>query len=165
MSEPEAAPEDARLEAHTLVLDTSAAVKFYVPEEGHEEALKVLSAAESGNIELLAPATLLPEAFNAVWQYHRRGEFTLDEVRTVWSNLERIPVVLYAPEDLISRAGEMTAQTGVIVYDALFLALAEGAGSPTITADERLLRSIKGTDFADLARPLADASTLIPRTG
>ncbi len=53
----------------------------------------------------------------------------------------------------------------MIVYDALFLALAEDTGSVMITADDRLLRSIKGTDFADLVRPLADTGNLIPSTG
>lgn len=96
MSEPEVASGRSGQDT-ILVLDTSVAVKFYVPEEGHEDALKVLAAAESGEVELIAPATLLPEAFNAVWQYRRRGEFTLDEVHTAWYNLGRIPVVLYAP--------------------------------------------------------------------
>ena len=45
----------------TLVLDTSVAVKFYVREGLHEEALAVLAAAESGAIELIAPSTLQPE--------------------------------------------------------------------------------------------------------
>jgi predicted nucleic acid-binding protein len=51
----------------TLVLDTSVAVKFYVPEELREEALHVLAAAESGDLELIAPSTLQPEYFNALW--------------------------------------------------------------------------------------------------
>ncbi len=34
--------------AKSLVLDTSVALKFYLPEEGHEEALGLLEAAEAG---------------------------------------------------------------------------------------------------------------------
>ncbi len=48
------------------------ALKFYLPEEGHEEALKLLEAEESGAAELLAPGTILLEGFNAiVWQQKR----------------------------------------------------------------------------------------------
>jgi hypothetical protein len=34
------------------------------------------TAFEEGQTELLAPGTVLPEAFNAFWQLHRRGELT-----------------------------------------------------------------------------------------
>ena len=64
-----------------LALDTSVAVKFYVPEEGHEVALTLLDAAESGVVTLSASGTLLPEGYNAVWQSHRRSAMSLGEVR------------------------------------------------------------------------------------
>lgn len=147
-----------------LVVDTSVAVKFYVPEEDRESALRLLSASRSGEVELLAPGTLLAEGFNAVWQQHRRGEMNLDEVREVWASLERVPMVFYTPEDLVSRAGEITAETGVIIYDALFLALAEDAGTVMVTADGRLLRSLEGTSFARLAHSLAEVGSLVPGT-
>jgi predicted nucleic acid-binding protein len=95
----------------SLVLDTSVAVKFYVPEEDKEKAERLLASATAGEIELLAPATLMPEAYNAVWQQHRRGEMSLGEVREVWTRFDTVPVILYATEDLVSRAGEITADT------------------------------------------------------
>ena len=51
-------------------MDISVAVKLYLPEDGREDALRLLSAAEDGEnrVELLAPSTLLPEVFNAFWQ-------------------------------------------------------------------------------------------------
>lgn len=41
-----------------LVLDTSVAVKFYVPEEGHEQARELLAVVETGGARLLAPSTV-----------------------------------------------------------------------------------------------------------
>lgn len=76
MSEPEASRE--------LILDTSVAVKFHVPEEQHEEARDLRTAFEDGRAELLAPGTILPEAFNAFWQLHRRDELSREEVREGW---------------------------------------------------------------------------------
>ena len=52
-----------RVGSRELVLDTSVAVKFHVPEEQHEEASTLRSAFEEGQVELLAPGTILPEAF------------------------------------------------------------------------------------------------------
>ena len=66
------------------------------------------------------------------------------------------PITLYAPEDLMPRAAEIVLETGVIVYDALFLALAEDANTVLVTADEKLLRIIENTVFANLALPLAN---------
>ncbi len=68
-----------------LVLDSSVAVKFYVREEFHQEALDLLAAAESGVVELVAPSTLQSEFFNALWWKHRRSELSQDEVRRVVS--------------------------------------------------------------------------------
>ncbi|MBA3423066.1 MAG: hypothetical protein H0U04_00715 [Rubrobacter sp.] len=45
-------------ERSPIVLDTSVAVKFYVPEEGREQARELLSTVESGGARLLAPSTI-----------------------------------------------------------------------------------------------------------
>jgi len=150
-----------------LVLDTSVAVKFYVPEELREEALGVLAASESGCLELVAPSTLQPEFLNALWWKHRRDELSREEVREGWEQLiaDR-PASLYSPEDLVPRAAEITLESGVIVYDVLFLALAEDADTLVVTADGKLLKALEGTPYAHLAHSLSDADgSLIPSTG
>lgn len=145
-----------------MVLDSSVAVKFYVREELHEEALEVLAAAESGAVELVAPATLQPEFFNALWWKHRRGELSQDEVRRSWNRLlEDEPASLYAPEDLMPRAAEIVFDTGVIIYDALFLALAEDAQAVMVTADGKLVRALEGTGHASLASPLGQIDNVL----
>ena len=148
-----------------LVLDTSVAVKFHVPEEQHEEAGTLRSAFEEGQVELLAPGTILPEAINAFWQLYRRSEFTRQEVREGWDLISSLPLSLYAPEDLIARAVELTLETSVIVYDALFLALAEDADTLVVTADSKLLKALENTPYARLAHPLAEVHNLIPNPG
>jgi predicted nucleic acid-binding protein len=55
------------------------------------------------------------------------------------------------------RAVELTFETGVIVYDALFVALAEDADTPVVTADGKLLKALEDTPYARLAYPLADS--------
>jgi predicted nucleic acid-binding protein len=62
---------------------------------------------------------------------------------------------LYAPEDLMPRAADIALETGVIIYDALFLALAEDAEPVVVTADDRLLKALRGTVYAGLARHLS----------
>ena len=137
-----------------LVLDTSVAVKFHVPEEHFEEARRLQGRFEDGAATLIAPGTILPEVFNAFWQKHRRKELSLEEATQGWGLISELPLTLYAPEDLMPRAVEITLETGVIIYDSLFIALAEDASTSVVTADDRLLAAIRGTAYADLARHL-----------
>ncbi len=101
--------------AKSLVLDTSVALKFYLPEEGHEEALGLLEAAEAGAAELLAPGTLLPEGFNAIAQQRRRGLLDEEDATGAWAKLLAAPVYTYAVEDLIERAAAIANETGAIM--------------------------------------------------
>lgn len=144
----------------SLVLDTSVAVKWYLPEEMHDEAVELLRHAEDGNIDLLAPGTIQPEFFNALWWQHRREDLPLDSVRSSWEAFALDPVVLYAPEDLMPRAAEIALQTRVIIYDALFLVLAENSETVVVTADGKLLKALEGTLYAHLAHPLTDVGSL-----
>lgn len=144
----------------TLVLDTSVAVKFYLPEDLRDEALSVLASVEAGETKLLAPGTILPEFFNALWQQHRRGDLSLAEVREFWSEFSDTAVDLYAPESLMSHAVEITSSTSAIIYDALFLALAEEVDAVMVTADDTLLRVLRETPFAGRAQRLDEAPTL-----
>jgi predicted nucleic acid-binding protein len=142
-------------------LDTSVAVKFYLPEVDRDEALALLATVERNTIKLIAPATIQPELFNALWQQHRRGQLSLQEVRELWESFSSLSVDLYAPEDLMFRAATLALGTNVIIYDALFLALAEDADAVLITADDRLLRALEGTEYARLASPLSEVNALI----
>jgi len=145
------------------VVDTSGAVKWHLDEELSGEAARILDSAGSTVSGLLAPGTIQPEFFNTFWQRHRRGDVTLDEVRRGWNDfVSGEPITLYAPEDLMPRAVEITFETGVIVYDALFLALAENSDTVVVTADDRLLKTLEDTAYVRFAHPLADLSGLIP---
>jgi len=129
LSEQGSSPEPPR----PFVLDTSVAVKWYLPEELHDQAIGLLRRAGAGGIELYAPDTVQPEFFNALWWHLRREDLPLDRVRASWEGFAMDPVVLYAPEDLMPRAAEITPVSSVIIYDALFLALAEDSETVVIT--------------------------------
>jgi len=144
-----------------LILDTSVAVKFHVPEEHHQQARQLQDRFEEGAMSLLAPGTVLPEVFNAFWQKYRRKELTLVEVRQGWELISELPLALYAPEDLMPRAVDIAFETGVIIYDALFLALAEDAETIVITADDRMLKALERTSYSDLAQHLTEVDSLL----
>ncbi len=63
--------------------------------------------------------------FNAFRHEHRRKELPQDKVEQGWDLLFELPLALYAPENLMPRAVEITSETGAIFYDALFVSLVE----------------------------------------
>lgn len=144
-----------------LVLDTSVAVKFYLPEEWREEALALLAAVGDSRVKLLAPSTVQPELFNALWRQHRRGNLSREEVGEHWGNFSVTSMDLYAPEDLMPRAVQMALETGVIIYEALFLALAEDVAAVLVTTDGRLLTALRSTAFAGLVEHLSITNSLL----
>lgn len=152
---------EGRSEPRPLVLDTSVAVKWYLPEKWHEEAIELLKRAEARAVDLLVPGTIQPEFFNSLWQQYRYGGLPLDRVRSSWESFAAEPIFLYATEDLMPRAAGIPLETGVIVYDALFLALAEDANTVMITADDKLLRRLEGTNLAGLALHLASVERVL----
>lgn len=110
---------------------------------------------------LLAPGTILPEGFNAIAQQRRRGVLDDEDAEGAWERLLRAPIHTYATEDLIERAAEIAKETGAIVYDTLFLALAEGAQTVMVTADGKLLKTLEGSRYASLASSLKRAGNLL----
>lgn len=92
------------------MLDTSVAVKFYVPEEGHEQARELLTIVEGGDVRLLAPSTIGAELWNALWQKYRRGELGKDVARDTWDKFNDAPVSLFDPDSLMSAAVEIACE-------------------------------------------------------
>jgi predicted nucleic acid-binding protein len=52
-------------------------------------------------------------------------------------------------------------ETTVVIYDALFLTLAEQTGSFFLTADVKLLKTLQNTLYSGLARSLPGADSLL----
>ncbi len=97
------------------------------------------------------------ELLNAFWQLHRRGELDLDETGRLWSDFwEGSWISLYDTSNLLEPASRYTFQSSIIIYDALFVALADLLGSFVLTADERLLNTLIDRGSGQLAVSLRD---------
>ena len=145
----------------TLVVDTSVAAKWYLREELRAEALEVLRAGQRGEVLLLAPESVEPELWNVLWQRHCRGELSPEEVRGYWGNFRETPVFLTDVRQLMPLAAEVALQSGCIIYDTLFVALAEAEEAVVVTADEKLLRTLEGTSYAGRVAYVRDVGDLL----
>lgn len=117
-----------------VTVDASVAVKWFVEEEGHREAL----ALTGPRIERHAPDLILPECANVIWKKHRRGE--IDSAQAFVEGVARIPegVALLPGAELVRDAAEIALRAGHAVYDCFYIACAKLTDSILVTSDRRL---------------------------
>lgn len=144
-----------------LVVDTNVAVKWYLNEDLEDEALKVLEAGERGDVTLLAPDTIEPEFWNVLWQRYMKGKLDLYEVQDYWEALEETPLLMGEVLPLMTLATQVAVSSGCIIYDALFVALAESEDTVVVTADRKLLKALEGTPYQERGLNLEDAMSAL----
>ncbi len=117
----------------TLVVDSSVAFKWFVPEEFFENARQLLRGAEP----LLAPDFILVEVANTIWKTRRRGEWSGTSTREILTML-RADLQLIPSEESVDEASDLSEMFDHSVYDCLYIAVARRYGVPLITADRGL---------------------------
>ena len=137
--------------AGPYVVDASVAIKWFVPEALQANAWTLAAAPQ----DLVAPDLLLVEVVNIAWKKCVRGEIdraaAREIARRVGAGLRRV-----VPSDaLIRPALEIAIVLNHPIYDCLYLALAERAGYPLVSADERLARAVSGTRWRRHLVPLS----------
>ena len=120
----------------TLVVDTSVAIKWVVPETGSEEADSLLA----GEHALEAPDLLATEAANTLWKKSVRGELSARQAREALDVLLHGGLTWHPTSALLPRALDLARASRHPVYDCVYLALAESIDATLVSADEQLLR-------------------------
>ncbi|MHC5034678.1 MAG: type II toxin-antitoxin system VapC family toxin [Planctomycetota bacterium] len=131
-----------------FVVDSSVAVKWYVPETNSDAAAALLNESN----ELVAPDLLPAEFGNALWKKCRRGELTESEVRRIVGALPTVPLQIYSSLTLLEAAVEIALQTARTVYDCLYVALAVAMNATLVTADASLLDGLRESGLACYAK-------------
>lgn len=136
----------------SLIVDASVALKWFVQENLHEEALRLLD-----HVELLqAPDLIVAEVTNIAWKKRIRGEIASSQAEAIATAIRHYIPVLQSSAELNERALEIALAFNHPVYDCLYIACAEKTDAILITADERLCKATQGTDFEELVRHLRD---------
>lgn len=132
-----------------MIIDASVAFKWIVHEDGSEAALGLL---ESGDLH--APILLMHEVANGLWKKATREQ--IDPTVSFAPEIEQLSrmIRLWDEADHAARAFELAQNLVHPVYDCVYLAMAEASHDVLITADQRFLRTIVGTGFAEWVRAL-----------
>ncbi len=126
-----------------IVVDASAAIKWFVPEVHADAAQRLLRKDRI----LLAPDLIWAEVANALWRKWREGELTAEAVQGILRDFRRFPLHIYSGESLYEVAWPVARSSGRTFYDSLYLALAISASCSLVTADARLFHALQGTPW------------------
>jgi len=137
-----------------LVVDTSVAIKWVVPEDGVDlepDTGIALSLLERG---LITPDLMAVEFGNALWKKVLRQEIGHLQAVEAIAILPTL-VSFVASESFLARAFEIAVELQHPVYDCIFIAVAEAHGIPLVSADRRLVARVSSSLFGPLVLDLA----------
>ncbi len=124
----------------TLVIDASAAAKWFLEEEHTKKALSVRKAHLEGKINLTAPDLLVYEVANALNYNPKVSE---DDLAARVQDLIESDIDLVPPSfEFSTRIARTAREYSISVYDASYVALSDIIATNLITADRRLYEKL-----------------------
>ncbi len=128
--------------AAPVVVDTSIAVKWYLPEKGSEEAARLRTAWETAGSPILMPELVRAEFANAIWSHK---QLRPEEKKEIVSSFLDMPFeILPVGTELVEKALELAIERDATVYDCIYLALAIFSSSRLVTADAQFAKKAQG---------------------
>jgi predicted nucleic acid-binding protein len=135
-----------------LVIDASVAVKWFVPEEASDKADEVSASDHT----LLAPRLIMIEVANALARKAIQKLITPPEAAEYVRTLPQFFAGLLDEDDLIEPALQNACSYRHPVCDFIYLEAARRRDTRMLTADQRLIAKVKGTDLAKLVVSLTE---------
>ncbi len=132
-----------------LVVDASVGAKLFVAEE-HSPQAKTLFQAIGGepHFQPHVPDLFYAECANILWKYVRHSGYSPSDALKDISALRQLGLKAVSTALLAPRALDLALEWEVTAYDACYLALAEELKAPLVTADQKLLKRLKGAPVA-----------------
>ncbi len=130
-----------------VVVDSNILVKWFIPEDYHEEAKALLKDHLHGNVIVVVPRYALLEFANALRKYVIKKIIGMNEILTIYRLLvESAPRFVEEKEGLVNKALDYSIRRGVTIYDAYYIVIAQELNTLVYTADEKLLRQLEGKE-------------------
>lgn len=136
----------------TYVVDASVAIKWFMREDLHEQAMRLADQSE----KLHAPDWIYLEIAHAAFKKWLNGELTSGQMQYLIPGLAAAPLELHRSAELTEQALAIAVMTRHPVYDCLYIACAEAIDGVVVTADNELCRSVADSAFADRVVHLRD---------
>lgn len=135
-----------------IVIDTNI-LAYHTLEQADPELCRQATRLMSGKTKVLLPSLWRHEFLNALCNYVKAGQMTLEKAQSHWYSTLAIAQAVEAEVDMV-RSLALSKELRISAYDAQFLALAEAANTVLVTEDKRL-RVAAGTRTRSMAEQLA----------
>jgi predicted nucleic acid-binding protein len=139
-----------------VVVDASVAVKWFVPEEGHEAAFAVLQVRTPKWI----PDFGLVEIVNVLRKKLRAGQIAARQIGEIIDTFPNLFASVVPTLDFIGDAWNIARMLDHPSYDCLYLACVERHGLELITADRRFFDKVRANPGGGSIRLLHSSNTL-----
>jgi len=137
------------------VVDASVAVQWFIREReaDREEAFALRRRHVEGRTRMIVPELFLLEVPNAIKASKRATEDELSKVITTLHDLD-LQIERHS-WDVLRKANAIAWAYNLTWYDGVYVALAEVLGYPLVTADEALMRKMRGHSILVRLKDLA----------
>lgn len=132
-----------------IVIDSSVAVKWFVPEPYATEARKILNDYQNGALSLIAPDLINAEFGNIIWKKHLFQGLSAPDAQDVVDEFRRLSFTFTPTAALLADAYTIAITHQRTVYDSLYLALSIVENCEFVTADEKLFNAV-GTFYPNI---------------
>ncbi|RIK45033.1 MAG: twitching motility protein PilT [Chloroflexi bacterium] len=126
-----------------IVVDSSVVIKWFVPEPLSDEALRLLTAYETGALSLLAPDLLCAELGNIIWKKQTLQGLEAADAEAALAALFDLDIIVTPSATLLDTAYHLAVTHRRTVYDMLYVALGLRVNCRFVTADERLVNAVQ----------------------
>jgi predicted nucleic acid-binding protein len=140
----------------SCVIDASI-VADYVAAGIYTDHIAALMNRLEDQIDVCCPAYVLIETGNVLWKRIRSEGTPIEKAVRLLSDLRTVNISFYDDLELLPLALEIGAESGITIYDAMYLALAQKLACPLITADMRQAEAEK-----NIGLPLKSISDFTP---
>jgi predicted nucleic acid-binding protein len=125
-----------------LVVDSSVAIKWFVPQHNSPKAREILDAFKDTDLAFLAPDLIYAEVGNVIWKLHRFQGVSQVDTEAILNTFQAIDFVITPSSSLLADAYRLAIAHQRTVYDSLYLALSLERQCQFVTGDEKLVNSV-----------------------
>ncbi|MGB3309693.1 MAG: type II toxin-antitoxin system VapC family toxin [Nodosilinea sp.] len=125
-----------------VVVDSSVAVKWFIPQIHSDKARQILSAYQEGELDLLAPDLIYAEVGNIVWKLNRFQELSEQDAGNALKAFQLVDVSITPSSLLLNDAYHFAKEYQRTVYDSLYIALSLWHQCPFVTGDRKLVNAV-----------------------
>lgn len=133
----------------TVIVDASVAIKWFVREPGHLQAIALLRHQDAE-----APDLVVAELAQLAWLKCRRGEVTRAQSLAIAGRADQAFAALHSSRALVALAADLAQAVRWPVSACLYLACAVTTGRPLVTDDDRLCQAAQDGALGHLVLPL-----------